>query len=65
MEFLVLPSHQHASPEFFNLTRVVIILPLIDGVAPVKSGVVRVWSKETGLGPVGVGLRGFKPHTPH
>jgi integrase len=30
-----------------------------------KSGVVRVWSKESGLGPDGVGLRGFKPHTPH
>ncbi len=28
-------------------------------------GVVRVWSKEAGLGPAGVGLRGFKPHTPH
>lgn len=30
-----------------------------------ESGVVRVWSKESGLGPDGVGLRGFKPHTPH
>jgi DNA polymerase II large subunit len=29
------------------------------------SGGVRVWSKETGLGPVGVGLRGFKSHPPH
>ena len=29
------------------------------------SGVVRVWSKESGLGPDGIGLRGFKPHTPH
>ena len=28
-------------------------------------GVVRVWSKESGLGPDGVGLRGFKSHTPH
>ncbi len=28
-------------------------------------GVVRVWSKESGLGPDGIGLRGFKPHTPH
>ena len=23
------------------------------------------WSKETGLGPVGVGLRGFEPRPPH
>ena len=30
-----------------------------------KGGGVRVWSKETGLGPVGEGLRGFKPHPPH
>ena len=29
------------------------------------SGGVRVWSKETGLGPVGVGLRGFKSRPPH
>jgi hypothetical protein len=31
----------------------------------IVSGGVRVWSKETGLGPVGVGLRGFKSRPPH
>lgn len=28
-------------------------------------GGVRVWSKESGLGPDAAGLRGFKPHPPH
>ena len=37
---------------------------ILDGWAPLSGGV-RVWSKETGLGPVGIGLRGFKPHPPH
>ena len=30
-----------------------------------RCGGVRVWSKETGLGPVAIGLHGFKPHPPH
>ena len=29
------------------------------------SGGARAWPKGTGLEPVGVGLRGFKPHPPH
>ena len=28
-------------------------------------GGVRVWPKEIGLGPIAVGLHGFKPHPPH
>jgi hypothetical protein len=31
----------------------------------IKGGGVRVWPKETGLGPVAAGLHGFKPHPPH
>ena len=30
-----------------------------------SSGGFQAWSKEQGLGPCGVGLRGFKSHPPH
>ena len=55
------PDYVYSKPEIPRILK----FNQIRNIVPMQSGGFQAWSKEQGLGPCGVGLRGFKSHPPH